>query len=139
MAGAPFPLRSFRSSVYPNRNNLRTKPDCLHHRLSLSECRFGRSGSSGFVGGFRRLRWFNRGFVLKVHSCRDWCRYRYIWPSQTNPISSSRSSERQKLPAFHTHPTLGLRVLYGLWLARPNLRLLLVLHKSMSNIKRLNI
>ena len=78
MAGAPFPLRSFRSSVYPNRDNLRTKPDCLHHRLSLSECRFGRSGSSGFVGGFRRLRWFNRGFVLKVHSCRNRCRYRYI-------------------------------------------------------------
>ena len=39
-------------------------------------CRFDRSGSSGFVVSFYRLRWFNRGFVLKVHSCRDRCRYR---------------------------------------------------------------
>jgi hypothetical protein len=81
----------------------------------------------------------SHGLAPRVHSFRDWRRYRYIWPSQTNPVSSSRSSERQKLPAFHTHPTLGLRVLCGLWLARPNLRLLLVLHKLMSNIKRLNI
>ena len=133
------PLRWFCSSVCPSRNNSRTKPGCRRYRSSLSGCRFGRSESSGFPGCFRRLRWSNCVPAPRVRSCRDRCRYRYICPSQTNPVSSSRSSERQKLPAFHTHPTLGLRVLCGLWLARPNLRLLLVLHKLMSNIKRLNI
>ena len=77
MAGAPFPLRSFRSSVYPNRDNLRTKPDCLHHRLSLSECRFGRSGSSGFVVGFRHLRWSGYVPAPKVRRNLGRCRYRY--------------------------------------------------------------
>ena len=30
----------------------RTKPDCLCHQLFRAGCRFGRSGSSGFAGGF---------------------------------------------------------------------------------------
>ena len=38
---------------------------------------FGRSGSSGFVGGFRRLRLLNRGLASGVRSCRDRCRYKY--------------------------------------------------------------
>ena len=73
-----YPLPWFRFLVCPNRYNRRTKPVCLRYRSSLSGCRFDRIGSSGFVGGFHRLRWFNRGFVLKVHSCRNRCRYRYI-------------------------------------------------------------
>ena len=87
------------------------------YRSSLSRCRFGRSGSRGFVGRLLRLRLISRGLAPRVHSFRDRCRYRYIWPSQTNPVSSSRSSERQKLPAFHTHPMSGLEVLCRLWLA----------------------
>ena len=46
-----FPLRWFRSSVCPNHNNPQTKPDCRPYRQSRVECRFGRSGSSGFVDG----------------------------------------------------------------------------------------
>ena len=34
-----------------------TKPDYLRYWSSLSGCRFGRSGSSGSVVRFRRLRW----------------------------------------------------------------------------------
>lgn len=48
------------------------------YRLSLLGCRFGRSGSSGFVGRFRLLRWSSYVPVPRVRSCRDWCRYRYI-------------------------------------------------------------
>ena len=35
-------------------------------------------GSSGFVGGFRRMRLSNREPVPRARSCRDRCRYRYI-------------------------------------------------------------
>ena len=51
-------LSSFRrpQAVYP-----RTTTDCRPYRSFLSGCRFGRSGSSGFVGGFHRLRLSNRG------------------------------------------------------------------------------
>ena len=61
----------------PRRCIRRTIRDCRRCRSSLAGCRFGRSGSSGFVVTFSHLRWFNRKFVLKVHSCRDRCRYRY--------------------------------------------------------------
>ena len=49
--GEQFRICSFRSSVYSNRNNPRTKLDCRLYRSSLLGCRFGLSGSSGF--GFR--------------------------------------------------------------------------------------
>ena len=49
--GEQFRICSFRSSVYSNRNNPRTKLDCRLYRSSLLGRRFGRSGSSGF--GFR--------------------------------------------------------------------------------------
>ena len=55
--GMRYPLPWFHSSVCPNRNNPQTKQDCLLHRSSLLGCRFGRSGSSVFVGRFRLLRW----------------------------------------------------------------------------------
>ena len=42
-------------------------------RSSLSGCRFGRSGSSGFVGDFRRLRWSSCVPVRTSHAlCQDW-------------------------------------------------------------------
>ena len=67
----------FRSSVCPNRNNRRTIRGCRPYRSFLAGCRFGRSGSSGFVGGSRRLRWSSCGPVPRVRSCRDRCRDRY--------------------------------------------------------------
>ena len=73
-----YPLPWFPLSDDPSRYSCRTTANCRPYRSFRLGCRFGRSGSSGFVGGFRRLRWFNRGFVLKVHSCRNRCRYRYI-------------------------------------------------------------
>ena len=73
-----YPLPWFPLSDDPSRYSCRTTANCRPYRSFRLGCRFGRSGSSGFVGGFRRLRWFNRGFVLKVHGCRNRCRYRYI-------------------------------------------------------------
>ena len=98
--GTPLLLRWFHASVYPNRNNPRIKPDYLHHRSSLFGYRFGRSGSSGFVGGFLRLRLFSRGLALRGRSCVGIgvdIGISAVPKSQTNPLSSSRSSERQKL------------------------------------------
>ena len=60
----------------------RTTRGCRPYRLALSGCRFGRSGSSGFVGGFHRLRLSNREPVPRARSCRDRCRYRYICRSK---------------------------------------------------------
>ena len=45
------------------------KPDCRPYWQSRVGCRFGRSGSSGFVGGFLRLRLFSRGLALRGRSC----------------------------------------------------------------------
>lgn len=47
-----------------------TKPDYRPYRSSLLGYRFGRSGSSGFAGGSRRLRWSSCVPVPKVRSCR---------------------------------------------------------------------
>ena len=85
----------------------RTIRDCRGYRSSHAVCRFDSSGSSGFVSGFRLLHWYSCVPVPKVRSCRDRRRYRYIcrpvgfpvrgdWPFQTNPVPSSRSSEKQK-------------------------------------------
>ena len=41
----------------PRRCIRRTIRDCSRCQSSRVVCRFGRSGSSGFVAGFRRLRW----------------------------------------------------------------------------------
>ena len=73
-----YPLPWFPLSDGPSRNNRRTKPGCRLYRSSLLECRFGRSGSSGFPVCFRRLRWSSCVPVPKVRSCRDRCRDRYI-------------------------------------------------------------
>ena len=50
--GEQFRICWFHSSVCPNRNNLRTKPDCRPYRLFILWCRFGRSGSSGLSAVF---------------------------------------------------------------------------------------
>jgi len=73
-----YPLPWFPLSDDPRRCSCRTKPDCHPYRSSRAVYRFGRSGSSGFVGGSRRLRLSNCVPVPKVRSCRVRYRYRYI-------------------------------------------------------------
>ena len=73
-----YPLPWFPLSDGPSRCSCRTIRGCRPYRSSLSGCRFGRSGSSGFPVCFRRLRWSNCVPAPRVHSCRDWCRDRYI-------------------------------------------------------------
>ena len=73
-----YPQPWFPLSDGPSRCSCRTT---TNYRLCLSSragCRFGRSGSSGFVDSFRRLRLSNCVPVPRVHSCLDRCRYRYI-------------------------------------------------------------
>lgn len=72
------PLRWFHSSVCPNRNNRRTKPDYRLYRSSRVGWRFGRNGGSGFASGFRLRHWCGCVLAPKVRSCRDRYRYRYI-------------------------------------------------------------
>ena len=48
----------------------RTIIDCRPYRSSHVGCRFGRSGSSGFVVGFHRLRWSSCAPAPRVRSCR---------------------------------------------------------------------
>ena len=73
-----YPLPWFPLSDGPNRCSCRTTVNCRLYRSSLSGCRFGRSGSSGFVGGSHRLRWSSCVPAPRVRSCRDRCRDRYI-------------------------------------------------------------
>ena len=73
-----YPLPWFPLSDDPSRYSCRTTANCRPYRSSLLGCRFGRSGSSGFVGGFRRLRLSNRGLALKARRNPGRCRYRYI-------------------------------------------------------------
>ena len=65
-----YPLPWFPLSDDPSRCSCRTKPDCHPYRSSRAVYRFGRSGSSGFVGGFRLLHWSSYVPVPKVRSCR---------------------------------------------------------------------
>ena len=81
------------------------EPNQVAYWSSLSECRFGRSGSSGFVGGSRRLRLSSCGPVPKVRSCRDRCRYRYI----CRPVGlPARGSCRPKRSGFLLRGSLKL-------------------------------
>ena len=73
-----YPLPWFPLSDDPSRCSCQTTRGCRLYRLSLLGCRFGRSGSSGFVVGFRRLRLSNRGLGLKARRNLDRYRYRYI-------------------------------------------------------------
>ena len=77
-----YPLPRFPLLDAPSRCNCRTTRACCPYRSSHAGCRFGRSGSSGFAGGFRRLRLTNCVPVPRVRSCRDRCRYRYICRSK---------------------------------------------------------
>ena len=72
-----YPLPWFPLSDDLNRCSCRTTRSYRPYRSSLLGYRFGRSGSSGFVGGFRLWHWCGCVLVPKVRSCRDRCRDRY--------------------------------------------------------------
>mgnify|MGYP001676505462 CR=1 FL=1 len=72
-----YPLPWFPLSDDPSRYSCRTIRGCRPYRSFHAGCQFGRSGSSGSVGGFRRLRLSNCGPVLKVRRNPGRCRYRY--------------------------------------------------------------
>ena len=65
-----YPLPWFPLSDDPSRYSCRTIRGYRPYRSFLLGCRLGRSGSSGFVVGFRRLRLSNCGPVRRVRSCR---------------------------------------------------------------------
>ena len=72
-----YPLPWFPLSEGTSRCSCRTTRGYRPYRSSLLGCRFGRSGSSRFVGGFRPRHWCGCVPVPRVRSCRDRCRYKY--------------------------------------------------------------
>ena len=72
-----YPLLGFPLSDDPSRCSYQTKPDYLRYWSSLSGCRFGRSGSSGFPVCFLPRHWCGYVPAPRVRSCRDRCRDRY--------------------------------------------------------------
>ena len=72
-----YPLPWFPLSDDPSRCSRRTTANCRPYRSSLLGCRFGRSGSSGFVVGFRLLRLSNHGLAPAARRNLDRYRYRY--------------------------------------------------------------
>ena len=118
-----YPLPWFPLSDVPNRCSCRTTRGCRLYRSSHAGCRFGRSGSNGFVGGFRHLRLSNCVPVPKVRSCRDWCRDRYIYRPVGFPVRGGCHPKQIRFPlrgrlkngnrarASRAHPTSGLKVL----------------------------
>ena len=81
----------------------RTTTDCCPYRSFLLGCRFGRSGSSGFVGVFHLLRWSGCVPVPKVRSCRNRCRYRYIYrPKRIRFPLRGRLKNRNRVHATYT-------------------------------------
>ena len=65
-----YPLPEFPLSEGPRRCIRRTTRDYRSYRSSRTVCRFGRSGSSGFVGSFRRLLWSGYVPVPEVRAYR---------------------------------------------------------------------
>ena len=75
----------------PNRCSCRTTRGCRLYRSSHAGCRFGRSGSNGFVGGFHLLRLSSCIPAPKVRNCRNRCRNRYTFrPKQIRFLLQGR-------------------------------------------------
>ena len=89
-----YPLLGFPLSDDPSRCSCQTTANYHLYLSSLSGCRFGRSGSSGFVVDFRRLRLSNRGLAPAVHSCSDRCRYGYICRLSGFPVGGGCRPKR---------------------------------------------
>ena len=80
-----------------------TTRGCRPYRLSLLGCRFGRSESSGFVGGFHRLWLSNRGLGPRGRSRRNRCRYRYICrPNRIRFPLRGRLKNKNRVRATYT-------------------------------------
>ena len=98
-----YPLPWFPLSDGPSRYSCRTTANYRPYLASLSGCRFGRSGSSGFVVSFRRLQLTSRGLAPRGRSCRDRCRYRYICrPKRIRFPLRGRLKGRNCLRSTHT-------------------------------------
>lgn len=107
----------------------RTTRGCRLYRLSLLRCRLGRSGSSGFVGCFRRLRWSSCVPTPAVRRSLGRHRYRYTCcPGGFLAVNSCRLKRirvplrgclrsRSRVRVYHAHFTSGLEVSYGLRIA----------------------
>ena len=109
-----YPLLWFLLSDGPSRCSFRTTRCCRLYRSSHAGCRFGSSGSSGFVVSFRRLRLFSRGLAPRSRSCRDRCRYRYTCrPKRIRFPLRGRLNSRTRVRSYRTHPTSELKVLCG--------------------------
>ena len=67
-----YPLPWFPLSDDPSRYSCRTTVNCRPYRPSRVGCRFGRSGSSGFVGGFLRLRWSSCVLMPRIRAYRTY-------------------------------------------------------------------
>ena len=93
-----YPLPWFPLSDDPSRCSCQTTVNCRPCRSSLLECRFGRSGSSGFPVCFRLLRWSGCVPVPKVRSCRDRCRYRYTCRPVVFPVRGGCRPKRIRFP-----------------------------------------
>ena len=123
-----YPLPWFPLSEGTSRCSCRTTRGYRPYRSSLLGCRFGRSGSSRFVGGFRPRHWCGCVPVPRVRSCRDRCRYRYTCRPNGFPVRGGCRLERIRLLLRsrlklsekrkpRTCPTSGLEVSYGLRIA----------------------
>ena len=89
-----YPLPWFPLSDDPSRYSCRTTVNCRPYRSSLLGYRFGRSGSSGSVGGFRHLRLSNRGLAPAVRRNPGRCRYRYICRLNFAPVTDGCRPKR---------------------------------------------
>ena len=93
-----YPLPWFPLSDGPSRCSCQTKPGCRLYRSFHAGCRFDRSGSSGFVGGFRRLRLSNCGPAPKARRSLGRCRYRYTCRPAGLPAANGCRPKRIRFP-----------------------------------------
>ena len=124
-----YSLPWFPLSDDPSRYSCQTTVNCRPYRPSRVGCRFGRRGSSGFVGGFLRLRWSSCVPAPAVRSCLGRCWYRYICrPVGFLAVNGCRPKRirvplwgclrsRSRVRVYHAHFTSGLKILYGLRIA----------------------
>ena len=89
-----YPLPWFPLSEGTSRCSCRTTRGYRPYRSSLLGCRFGRSGSSGVVVGFLRLRLSNRGLARAVRRNLGRCRYRHICRLNFVPVTDGCRPKR---------------------------------------------
>ena len=89
-----YPLLGFPLSDDPSRCSCRTTATDRPYRSSHAGCRCGRSGNSGFVGGFLLLRWSGYVPVPAVRSRRARCRYKYTFRPGGLPAANGYRPKR---------------------------------------------